>query len=443
MLPAIMGTKQEVLDSRLILSRKLDELIANDVPIFDPVFSAGFSNFYLAYHGLNDRELQVKIAKYYEQVCPALLFNAPHCLQSKLKPRKKIKLGIFSEFFYKHSVSICFSKIIEDLSLRSEFEVILISTSRIDHDIYKKTNRNRVLISSDLALARTVIADIELDFLIYLDIGMSPFSYFLAFSRLASVQCVMGGHPVTTGIANIDYYISNELAESKKAENHYSEKLVKLKRPLVYFYRPNMPPTLQTRKELGLPIDRHIYICPMTLQKLHPEFDEAIARILQIDDQGVVILFEDGKRSAWVKDIKRRFERTIPSAVRQRILFRSWINTEEELISTIAAADVVLDPFHFGIGTTVAYTTTAGTPIVTKEDEFLRGRVGYTFCKMLDVEECSVKDTESYCQKALDIASDRVLRQTISEKILKNSHVLFEDIGAIDDLIDFMLSVRH
>lgn len=440
MLPAIMGTKQEVLDSRSIFLQKLEQLIEGGVPIDEPVISAGFTNFYLAFHGLNDRDLQVKIAKYYEQVCPSLLFTAPHCKQLRQSSRKKIRLGILSEFLNKHSISICFSMLIEDLSWREEFDVVLISSSKIDEEIYEKANARRMLLSSDLNIARAAIADMELDLIIYLDIGMSPFSYFLAFSRLAPVQCVLSGHPVTTGISNMDYFISWASGEPDNAEIHYSEKLVKLLRPLVYFKRPNMPSNLKTRQELGLPPDINIYICPMALQKLHPDFDEAIARILQIDNEGVAILFEDSKRPAWAIDIKNRFERTIPSTVRSRILFRPWIKTEEELISTIAAADVVLDPFHFGIGTTAAYTTAAGTPMVTKVGEFFRGRVGDTFCKMLDVEECSAKDMESYCQKAVNIANDGILQASIRSKILINNHVLFEDIGAIDDLVDFLIN---
>src|SRR3546814_8369575 len=67
-----------------------------------------------------------------------------------------------------------------------------------------------------------------LDLLLYTDIGMNAFSYFLAFARLAPVQCVTWGHPDTTGIPALDYFISNDLAEPEDAESHYSERLVRL-----------------------------------------------------------------------------------------------------------------------------------------------------------------------------------------------------------------------
>ena len=440
MLPAIMGTKQEVLESRMHFEQKLADLMNDNVTIDDPMKCISSTNFYLAYQGLNDRNLQIAIAKYYENACPSLLFTAPHCKLSSANKRNKIRLGIFSEFMYSHSISNCYSQILENLSLRDEFEVLLISNSKIDEGIYKKFNGEKIFLPNDLATARKKVANMELDLIIYLDIGMSPFGYFLAFSRLAPVQCVLGGHPVTTGIPNMDYFISNALMEPEDAVLHYSEKLVNLPRPLFIFERPAIPPRLKTRQELGLPIDRHIYLCPMKLQKIHPDFDDAISRILQIDSEGVIIFFEDDKRPSWAIDIKNRFERTIPDDVRQRILFRPWIKYQDELICTIAAADVVLDPFHFGIGSTAAYTFAVGTPLVTKEGEFLRGRVGSGFCRMLGVAECSVETTESYCQMAADIVINKSLREGISSRILKNNSILYENTAPIDDFIDFICS---
>jgi protein O-GlcNAc transferase len=62
-----------------------------------------------------------------------------------------------------------------------------------------------------LERAHTQLGALELDVLFYQDIGMESVSYFLSFARLASVQCVSFGHPNTTGVPNMDYFISNDL----------------------------------------------------------------------------------------------------------------------------------------------------------------------------------------------------------------------------------------
>jgi tetratricopeptide (TPR) repeat protein len=441
MLPAIMGTRQEMIESRAEFERNLNKLIADKTTIADPLKSVGETNFFLAYHGLNDRDLQVKVAKYYEQACPSLLYIAPHCIKPKSDVAKKIRVGFLSRYLYKHSVSLCFSKIIETLSSKEEFQVSLISNQPIDEKLYSAFVGQRVQLPYNLVRAREMIAVLELDVLVYLDIGMEPLSYFLAFSRLARAQCVLGGHPVTTGIANMDYFLSADQMEPLGADAHYSEKLVRLPSPLVHFERPALPAKLKTRDELSLPTGRHIYMCPMRMQKLHPDFDEAIARILQLDDNGVVVLFEDDLRSCWKTALLKRFDRTIPAALRQRIVFLPWLKDPADFISAIAAADVVLDPFHFGIGSTVAMTSITGTPLVTRAGEFMRGRVGAYYCEMCDLAECIAEDTEGYARKAVEIASDPLLRESIKAKILKNNPILYEDQKPAEDLAAFLCSL--
>jgi len=41
--------------------------------------------------------------------------------------------------------------------------------------------------------------------------------------RLAPVQCTAWGHPVTSGLPTIDYYLSSQLMEPENAQAHYSE----------------------------------------------------------------------------------------------------------------------------------------------------------------------------------------------------------------------------
>ena len=50
----------------------------------------------------------------------------------------------------------------------------------------------------------------------------------MALSKLAPVQAMTHGHPVTSGIDDsiMDYFISWEAAELPDAQNHYTEKLI-------------------------------------------------------------------------------------------------------------------------------------------------------------------------------------------------------------------------
>jgi len=443
MLPDIMGTQQQVMESRARFERSLDKLISDGVTLGDPLKDVGETNFYLAYHGLNDRDLQLKVAKFYEQACPPLLYAAPHCIKPRPATGKKLRIGFLSRYLYGHPVSFCFSKMIEALSSNHQFDVALISNHPVDPKVYSEFVGKRVRLPYNLAQAREKIAALELDILLYLDIGMEPLSYFLAFSRLARAQCVFAGHPVTTGISNMDYFLSTDVMEPSDADEHYSEKVVRFPKPPVYFTRPALPATFKSRSEFGLPENRRLYMCPMKLQKLHPDFDEAMARILQSDNNGVIVLFEDCVWPHWKTSLLDRFEKTIPADVRERIIFLPWLKNPEDFISAIATADVVLDPFHFGIGSTVAITCVTGTPLVTRMGEFMRGRVGAFYCELLGFPECIALDNEDYVQKAVGIARDPLLRERIRAKILKNNSVLFEDQQPIEALVEFFNSMAR
>ncbi|MBI5792008.1 MAG: tetratricopeptide repeat protein [Rhodocyclales bacterium] len=442
-LPAIMGTRQEVLESRARFERNLEQLIADRVAIADPLRNIGETSFYLAYQGLNDRDLQVRLAQFYGQACPSLLHVAAHCAKPAPRSGKRVRIGFLSKFLYRHSVSLCFSRIIESLSMDQGFEVSLISSETVDAALYPGFAGRTLRIQYDLEQARRSIAALELDVLVYLDIGMEPLSYFLAFSRLAREQCVLGGHPVTTGIANVDHFVSVASMEPADADDHYSERLIRLPLPLAYFERPTVPARLRTRAELGLPEDRHIYMCPMKLQKIHPDFDEAISEILRLDDKGVVVLFEDDVHSYWKDALVGRFERTIEAELLQRILFLPWLKDTDAFFSAIAAADVVLDPFHFGLGSTAAVIAAAGTPLVTLAGAFMRGLVGAHYCRMLGAEECIATRPDEYVRIAVAIANDPQLRERLVTRVRDNCSFLYQSRDAAKVLADLLRSLAQ
>src|SRR6266704_3221669 len=68
----------------------------------------------------------------------------------------------------------------------------------------------------------------QLDVLIYPGIGMDPITVKLASLRLAPVQVAAWGHPETTGLPTIDYYLSAEDLEPPGAQGNYTEELVTL-----------------------------------------------------------------------------------------------------------------------------------------------------------------------------------------------------------------------
>src|SRR5678815_2597611 len=166
-----------------------------------------------------------------------------------------MRVGFISRHLFNHSIGKTTRGLLANLS-RERFETLALFVPPVRDDAissFIRANCDRaVVLPARLAEARRAIAELELDILFYQDIGMEPFSYFLAFSRLAPVQCVSFGHPDTTGIPTMDYFISNDLFEPADAQAHYTERLFQLRDlgTLAYYYRPPVP-TPKRREDFG------------------------------------------------------------------------------------------------------------------------------------------------------------------------------------------------
>lgn len=442
-LPAIMGTNEEVSELRNMMSSRIDDLLESDVSLVDPLTQINATNFYLAFHGENDVAIQKKIAALYEKACPSLRYESPHCKDYNFSNRSRIRVGFISKFIYRHSVARCFGKIIESVSQCEDIDTYLLSVYDKEDEVTKKTYQHctggRIVLPGHLVASRVAISELKLDVLIYLDIGMEPLSYFLAYSRLAPVQCVMNGHPDTTGIPNMDYYLSIDAFEPEDADAHYSEKLVRMKRESI-FDRTEMPQILKSREELGFPSDKRLYVCPVKLQKIHPDFDEALVKILAQDDKGEIVFFQDPTYEIWAKKLSQRFEKSIPDNLRSRIKFLPWISNPVAFMNVMAASDVLIDSFHFGANSTSILLYATGTPLVTLPGKFNRGRNAMGYSRMMGVEEVIATDVDDYVTKARNFANDIELRVAVGEKILANNHVLYEDRTAAQEVEMFIRS---
>jgi predicted O-linked N-acetylglucosamine transferase (SPINDLY family) len=93
----------------------------------------------------------------------------------------------------------------------------------------------------------------NLDILVFLDIGMTPITTQMAGLRLAPIQCLTWGHPITSGIPTIDYFLSSELMEPENCQTHYTEKLILLPKISICYPQPKLPQKRENRSFFQLP----------------------------------------------------------------------------------------------------------------------------------------------------------------------------------------------
>jgi protein O-GlcNAc transferase len=438
--PSIMESVAAIRDSRARYERGLDEMLASVPHIEAPQGDLGVAAFFLAYHGENDRDLQRTTARLFLRAIPSLKFTAPHCVGARRRTGK-IRIGFISRFFASHSIFSTSVGLIEKLS-REAFEVVVlrITPSRDD----ESTARVRaaadltVDLDSDLYRAREQIATLALDILFFQDIGMEPTSYFLAFARLAPVQCVSFGHPNTTGIPTMDYFISNDLFEPPDAQEHYSEKLVQLSDlpTLAYYYTPKVPERTAIPESFGLSGEATLYVCPQTLYKMHPDFDRILRGILIQDPHGLVVLIA-GQFQEFTDRLRERFARVLPG-LEHRIVFLPFMPFER-LMGLLSVAHVILDTLHFNGMNSSLQAFAAGTPVVTLPGRFQRGRHTQAMYKKMRIFDCIAEDMEHYVDIAVRIGTDRRYADALRERIVARNHVLFEDPRVVSEFERFFI----
>ena len=361
----------------------------------------------------------------------------------------RVRIGFLSAYFRDHTIGRLNLGRIQHLP-RDRFEVIVLSVGKHNDEMaqaFAKAADKYVVVPREVSVARQLIAEQQLDILFFTDVGMDALTYTLAFSRMAPVQCTTWGHPVTTGSPMMDYFVSSELLEVPDAGNHYTEQLVRLKSMGTYYYRPQLTQPAKKRADLGLPTDRHLYVCPQTLFKFHPDFDAILAEILRRDRQGELILIE-GRTANWTRLLKERFSRVMPDVV-DRI---RWLPAlaNQDFLQLLALADIVLDPIHFGGGNTSYEALAIGTPVLTLPGDYLRSRIsralyakmGFVDCQGNELQEVSpVADSiESYIETAVRLTSDLTLAAKARRLIAATSNRLFENGNDIEDLAEWFAS---
>ena len=136
---------------------------------------------------------------------------------------------------------------------------------------------------------------------------------------------------------------------------------------------------------------------------MHPDFDRALCGILDRDPRAVLVLHQ-GRTRRWRALFERRLEALHPGAGGRIHWLRSM--PRQQYIETLAALDVMLDPFPFGGGNTTLEAFAVGTPVVTCPPAFARGRLAAAFCERLGWRDGIASDTADYVSRAVRLATD-------------------------------------
>ncbi|MBL1210474.1 MAG: glycosyltransferase, partial [Geminocystis sp. GBBB08] len=236
-------------------------------------------NFELAYQCFNHKDLQQKYGNLVYKIMSA---NYPQWIQPKTKKslKSKIRVGYVSGCMCEHVVSkLTHSWLVHHD--RDQFEIYSYYIRDKYDQITKQYEQNShkfYHISSFEPLCQQISED-DLDVLVFVEIGMFATMTILASLRFAPVQCTTWAHPETSGLSNIDYFLSSDLMEPENGQEHYSEKLIRLPNLGICYPKPPIPELSRTRDFFDLPEDAIVYFCSQSIFKYLPQHDYILATI--------------------------------------------------------------------------------------------------------------------------------------------------------------------
>jgi len=431
--------REELLKLRDIISSKTPEDIgaaADAVGSLQP--------FLLACQGLNDRELQ---QLYGDMACNIMALQYPQFAKQPSMPpyssNQPLRIGMVSRFFYWHSVwKIPIKGWLENMN-KERFHIYGYYTGRKKDKVTETARKQCYCFVEDIysfeELCRIIRND-NLHALIYPEIGMDSMTLRLASLRLAPVQCVTLGHPDTTGLPTIDYYLSSDLMETTDADEHYTENLIRLPN-LGFYYMPlDVPSAGVSRETFGLRSGSIIYLCSHALFTHLPQYDVVYPSIAR-ENPDCQFVFISDFRYLVIEQFRKRLMKAFSQYnlnADDYVVILPRLD-QEQYYALNCLADVFLDTIGWSANNSTFEAIACNIPIVTLPGKLMRQRHCTGILTMMGLTETIATTIDEYIEIASQLGRNVQWRHDISEKIKTQKYRIYQDRECIAALEDFLV----
>lgn len=274
------------------------------------------------------------------------------------------------------------------------------------------------LLTHDVA---DIVRALDLDALIFTDVGMTGRSVQFATLRLARKQFNAWGHPITSGSPTMDFYLSSEMMEPPDGQDFYTEQLVPLPNSGLTYPRTKWLVSDRPAEAFGLRKKGFYFVCQMS-SKLLPQDDHLLLELADRSPIPIVVLHNKLTKA--------------PAALADRldhpnIRFLPY-QTMPDYLRLLQLAKASLDsPSWNGANTTIE-ALTLGTPVISMTGRYMRGRHNRAFLGLANVPGLIAESAEDYWDLALnDGRRDEIMSHLVVD-------ALYDDltpVRAIDELL--------
>jgi len=398
--------------------------------------NANFSSFYFTKDN-NLKKIFIQRAAILQNYLTNNGFQLNYIFPPRPKNRAKTRLGVIKEYYQANPETYASLPIFEHLDHR-HFEIYLyslqpynnFSNSSFIEKYCKSCTDHFILLPLDIRYQIDIIRNADLDILFFatnLTAVLERYTTFLAFHRLARIQINSICSPVSTGINNIDYYLSGNLTTPlPEYQSHYSEKLITIEGSGICFHIPssNANPTIQrSREDWNIQEDTVIFISGANFFKIIPEVCFTWAEIISKTENSILVLYPFNPNWGGADSLKQSFLNNIRTIFLQygihekRLIIEKPLPEISDLLVLLRLSDIYLDTFPYTGATSLLDPLTVGLPTVVYEGESLRSRQGASLFREMQLSDLIVLNEKDYIQLAIDLADNDQKRQYFADKI--------------------------
>ncbi|CAH0375037.1 unnamed protein product [Pelagomonas calceolata] len=433
LVPAVSSSQEAVNTTYRELENRI-ALLPETLETLDGISMPG--TFYIVYLGFEDASLMTSIQRAYQRAHPPLKKQ----LVATTK-KERLRIGFAGAYWKRHSVCKLLCGIVRGLAALPDFEVVLFDATEESDDWLTWTLGTGALHRPmDMTLSsRTQVQDV--DVLVYAELGMRARALTWAHARLAPVQVLFWGHPHTSGLPDsIDYFVSSDGFEPPNDDlsRRYAEQAVRFATPGIYFRRPQnlyAPPISDGaafRRQLNMTDTDPLYLCPQSLPKFHPAFDEVLLRLVSEDARAKVVVTYDPKKALWLHVLQGRLGH------HPRIVFLP-LALGDKFFGLLRAATLLLDPFPFGGGVTTLEAFSVCRLAVTAPSLQSVVALAAGFYRRLNIADAPIVDSvDAYVKRAQELAADAAKRGALEAAVCRADGNLFNDDESVEEWAAFL-----
>jgi predicted O-linked N-acetylglucosamine transferase (SPINDLY family) len=349
------------------------------------------------------------------------------------------RVAVVSAHLREHTVARLFVPLVERLD-PARFDVHVLDLDPRDDDWNRRVQRTgSVHRGPRHAVAwRRLLGELAPDVILHTDVGMHPLGQGLAALRLAPVQAMLWGHPVTTGLPTIDWTLSPDAFEPEHGERDYTERLLRL---------PGLGHGLEAAAEVARAPRREAggieILCAQSIYKLLPAQDALFARVLAAlpGSRLHFVPHPDLAVGARLRERMRPACAALGVDVDARVVVHALL-PHAAFLALAASCDFGLDSIGWSGGMTALDLLPRGLPTVTWPGRTMRSRQTAGLLALAGVPDLVAADDDAYVAIASRLGADADFRRDCSARLVAAAPRLADTTAAHTALADFLATVE-